>query len=72
MELPLWGGFYAGSDGYYLVEGQTNNKENDSAEVIRVIRYDTNWNRTVQQQLPVTRSFLAVRSARPLTMAVWK
>lgn len=21
MELPLWGGFYAGSDGYYLVEG---------------------------------------------------
>ena len=20
MELPLWGGFYAGSDGYYLVE----------------------------------------------------
>ena len=27
---------------------------------------------TVQQQLPVTRSFLAVRSARPLTMAVWK
>ena len=46
MELPLWGGFYAGSDGYYLVEGQTNNKENDSAEVIRVIRYDTNWKRT--------------------------
>ncbi|WP_287073803.1 leucine-rich repeat domain-containing protein [Blautia sp.] len=45
MELPLWGGFYAGSDGYYLVEGQTNNQENDSAEVIRVIRYDTNWNR---------------------------
>ena len=45
MELPLWGGFYDGSDGYYLVEGQTNNKENDSAEVIRVIRYDTNWNR---------------------------
>ena len=45
MELPLWGGFYAGSDGYYLVEGQTNNKENDSAEVIRVIRYDTSWNR---------------------------
>lgn len=46
MELPLWGGFYAGSDGYYLVEGQTNNKENDSAEVIRVIRYDINWKRT--------------------------
>ena len=45
MELPLWGGFYAGSDGYYLVEGQNNTAEDSSAEVIRVIRYDTNWNR---------------------------
>ena len=46
MELPIWGGFYTGSDGYYLVEGQNNTDENDSAEVIRVIRYDTNWTRT--------------------------
>lgn len=45
MELPVWGGFYAGSDGYYLVEGQNNTAEDSSAEVIRVIRYDTNWNR---------------------------
>nr|WP_295277770.1 leucine-rich repeat domain-containing protein [uncultured Blautia sp.] len=45
LELPLWGGFYAGSDGYYLVEGQKNTAEDDSAEVIRVIRYDKNWNR---------------------------
>ena len=45
MELPLWGGFYAGSDGYYLVEGQSNTAEDNSAEVIRVIRYDTNWKR---------------------------
>ena len=33
MELPLWGGFYAGSDGYYLVEGQNNTAEDNSAEV---------------------------------------
>lgn len=45
MELPIWGGFYAGSDGYYLVEGQNNTAEDNSAEVIRVIRYDTNWKR---------------------------
>ncbi len=45
MELNLWGGFFAGSDSYYLVEGQNNTAENDSAEVIRVIRYDTSWNR---------------------------
>lgn len=46
MELNVWGGFYAGSDAYYLVEGQINTDENDAAEVIRVIQYDTDWNKT--------------------------
>lgn len=46
MELSLWGGFYAGFDAYYLVEGQNNTAQSDTAEVIRVIRYDKNWNRT--------------------------
>lgn len=46
LELDIWGGFYAGSDGcYYVVEGRNNTAENDSAEVIRVIKYDSNWNR---------------------------
>lgn len=45
MELDIWGGFYAGKDAYYLVEGQTNEQEDFNAEVIRVIKYDTNWNR---------------------------
>lgn len=45
MELGIWGGFFAGSDGYYLVEGQNNIVEEDSAEVIRVIKYDTEWKR---------------------------
>lgn len=45
MELEYWGGFYAGKDSYYLVEGQKNTQEDDNAEVIRVIRYDTSWNR---------------------------
>lgn len=43
MELSYWGGFYAGSDAYYLVEGQANKDESDTAEVVRVIKYDTNW-----------------------------
>jgi hypothetical protein len=43
MELSIWGGFYATSDAYYLVEGQDNTAESDTAEVIRVIKYDTNW-----------------------------
>lgn len=45
MELSYWGGFYAGSDAYYLVEGQANVDESDTAEVIRVLKYDTNWNK---------------------------
>ena len=45
LELPIYGGFYAGSDAYYLVEGQNNLDENNDLEVIRVIKYDTNWNR---------------------------
>ena len=45
MELPKWGGFYAGFDAYYLVEGQNNEEEKNDAEVIRVIKYDKDWNR---------------------------
>ena len=41
MELSLFGGFYAGSDGYYVVFGQNNLKENDEKEVIRVVKYST-------------------------------
>lgn len=42
MKLNIWGGFYAGSDAYYLVEGQYSSG-NPADEVIRVIKYDTNW-----------------------------
>lgn len=45
MELNIWGGFYVGSNAYYLVEGKNNTAENTAAEVIRVIKYDKNWNR---------------------------
>ncbi|MGN0613698.1 MAG: leucine-rich repeat protein [Porcipelethomonas sp.] len=46
MELDMWGGFYQGSDAYYLIEGCSNTEEDDTAEVVRVISYDTDWNRT--------------------------
>ncbi|MGN0692924.1 MAG: fibronectin type III domain-containing protein [Oscillospiraceae bacterium] len=45
MELSVWGGFYEGADAYYLIEGENNLDELDSAEVIRVIKYDKQWNR---------------------------
>lgn len=45
MELSIWGGFYKGTDAYYLVEGENNTDEDDDAEVIRIIKYDFDWNR---------------------------
>lgn len=44
-ELAYFGGFYEGSNAYYLVFGQSNTSEDDAAEVIRVVKYDKNWNR---------------------------
>lgn len=45
MELDLWGGFFDGADAYYIVEGTNNESEDDSAEVVRVIKYDKTWKR---------------------------
>lgn len=44
-ELPIWGGFVASLDAYYIVTGQINKKESDSKEVIRITKYDKDWNR---------------------------
>lgn len=51
MELPLFGGFYEGTDYYFLVFGQTNPEEDDNTEVIRVVRYTKDWLRIGQASL---------------------
>ena len=38
VELPLFGGFYAGEDYNFLVFGQPNPDEDDSVEVMRVVK----------------------------------
>ncbi len=43
MELPIWGGFYAGKDHHYFIFGQTNEAEDDSREVLRVVKYSKAW-----------------------------
>lgn len=43
MDLPLFGGFYAGEDYNFFVFGQANSGEDDSKEVIRVVRYSKDW-----------------------------
>lgn len=44
-ELELFGGFYAGEESYYLVFGQQNKEEDNEKEVIRIVKYDKNWER---------------------------
>lgn len=51
VELSYFGGFYEGSSAYYLVFGENNINQNDSAEVVRVVKYDKNWNRLGQASL---------------------
>lgn len=42
-ELPIWGGFFAGKDYNFLIEGQNNPHEDDSVEVLRVVKYSKDW-----------------------------
>ena len=44
-ELPIYGGFHSGDSYNFLIYGQENPDEDDSVEVIRVVKYDKNWNR---------------------------
>lgn len=45
MELPVWGGFFAGKDYNFFVFGQSNPVESDSVEVLRVVKYSKDWER---------------------------
>lgn len=47
-ELPLFGGFYSGKNYNYIVYGKVNTTQKDSNEVIRVVKYDKNWNKKSQ------------------------
>lgn len=45
QELPLFGGFYKGSDAYYIVTGQNNLKKSADVECFKLSKYDKNWNK---------------------------
>jgi hypothetical protein len=45
MELPLFGGCYCGKNYNYIFYGQTNKEENNSKEVIRIVKYSKTWER---------------------------
>ena len=44
-ELPLFGGFYAASDYNYILFGDTNYSEDNSKEILRLVRYDKDYKR---------------------------
>ncbi|MCR4670661.1 MAG: S-layer homology domain-containing protein [Saccharofermentans sp.] len=44
-ELPKYGGAYRGSDAYYLAFGDTTTQRTDGKEVLRIVKYDLDWNR---------------------------
>lgn len=43
IELPKFGGFFAGENYNFLVFGQNNPNYDDSLEVIRVVKYSKDW-----------------------------
>ncbi len=40
-----FGGFYAGSDAYYIVYYANNDEESNDTEVFRFVKYDKNWSK---------------------------
>lgn len=44
-ELPIYGGYFSGENNNYIVFGQNNKNENNSAEIIRIVKYSKNWSR---------------------------
>ncbi|MDR3091300.1 MAG: hypothetical protein LBU36_03745 [Clostridiales bacterium] len=44
-ELPIFGGFYSGVQYNYIVFGQKNEEESQYKEVVRIVKYDKNFNR---------------------------
>lgn len=44
-ELPVFGGFYATDDNYYVVTGENNKDEDNDLEVYRITKYDKKWNK---------------------------
>lgn len=45
QELPIFGGFYETSSNYFIISGQTNPEESNTKEVVRVTKYDKDWNK---------------------------
>ena len=60
FELKKFGGYYKGEDARYIVYGQPNYSEKDTKEVVRVVKYDNDWNKLGQCSITAGNSTLGV------------
>ena len=44
-ELPIYGGYFSGKNNNYIVFGQQNKSEKDSAEIVRIVKYSKSWSK---------------------------
>ena len=51
LKLPLFGGFYAVGDSYFVLTGQENPSELSSVTCFAVTKYDKNWNEIATAEL---------------------
>ena len=51
MEFPVFGGFYAVGDTYFVLTGQNNLSENNNLACFAVTKYDKNWNKIATAEL---------------------
>lgn len=62
FELPVWGGVWFSDDYNYAVFGNSNYTQDDSREVVRVVRYSKNWDRIDSVSLYGNDTYLAFHS----------
>ena len=65
FELEEYGGYYRGTDYQYIMFGRNNPDEKVDAEVIRVVKYDFNWNRIGAASLTCNRDSYSNTVTRP-------
>ena len=66
-ELDIWGGFFAGETYNFLIFGQKSQEEDNTREVIRVVKYSKSWQRLGQASLHgvnITVPFVVIGSLR--------
>lgn len=68
VELNKYSAFYEGDDYFFLLFAGSNPNEDDSAEVLRLVKYDKNWNRLSSA---VISDVYAVSAGSHATMVEW-